>query len=80
MYGGIFQTKMFAYGGDDVVNGYGFAFAVHDFAYDALRQLQVDFLVVYRRMGHNGDDNAFQVAHTVTYILCYIINYFRREL
>ena len=63
----IFQNKSVLHTVVMMSSMVGFAFAaVHDFAYDTLCQLQVDFLVVYGRMGHNGDDNAFQVAHAVT--------------
>ena len=80
MYGGIFQTEVLTYGGDYIIDGYGLAFAVHDFAYNALRQFQIDFLVIYGGMSHDGDDDTFQITHTVAYILGYIVNNLRWKL
>ena len=80
MYSGILQSEVLTYSGDDIVNGYGLTFAVHNLAYNALCQFQVDLFVVYSGMGHNGDDNTFQVANAVAHILGYVVNDLRWEL
>ncbi len=50
------------------------------FAYDALSQIQIDFFIVNGRMGHDGNDNTFQVTYAFIHILSNIVDYFRREL
>ena len=80
MNSGRFQAIVRAYRPDDVIHGDRLVLIMRHFLHDTLGQFQVDIPVIDGCVGHNGDDDALQIADTVAHILSNVIHHFRREL
>ena len=74
------QSVMGAYGVDDVVYRDRFGFVAAYLLHDSLCQIKIHFFVIDSGMGHDGDDDTFQVTHAVADILSDVVDDLRREL
>ena len=74
------QIEVLANYVDDIIDSDSFCLTTNDFTNNALCQVQIDFFIVNGRVGHDGNDNTFQVTHAFINILSNIVDYFRREL